>query len=133
MVLSWFANSPCIVQTCRQQVIPCFGCPELRQVSVRRLFSNDKQGILLQSGPFIDISQIRVFCHRSGHECDERDSEAGVNSNISPPSDMPTPLDSPTETINKGAANLGYGSEDAGVPLCPPEIERVDSTNSLSG
>lgn len=79
---------------------------------------------------------------RSGAEGDGRDFDAGgINANGSPSSNMPTPLDSPTDggggRGGGGAVNArGYGSEEGGlVPLPggPPPMERVNSSSSLTG
>eukprot|EP00903_Cladosiphon_okamuranus_P015669 g14470.t1 len=75
---------------------------------------------------------------RSGAEGDGRDLDA----NGSPNSDVPTPLDSPTDGgggRGVGAVNArGYGSEDASgglmpLPIGPPQMERVNSSSSLTG
>lgn len=75
---------------------------------------------------------------RSGAEGDVRDFEGGGGiTNGSPPSNLPTPLDSPVDGGgNKGTSAVarGYGSEDGGLlPLGPPPMARNNSSSSLIG
>eukprot|EP00752_Nemacystus_decipiens_P007751 g6928.t2 len=72
---------------------------------------------------------------RSGAEGEGTDFDA----NGPPHSNVPTPLDSPTDGGGGrgGVVNgRGYGSEDGGMmplPMGPPEMERVNSSSSLTG
>lgn len=83
---------------------------------------------------------VRLFprlCNRSGAEGEGRDFDA----NGSPNSNVPTPLDSPTDGGSGGGRGgsvngRGYGSEDGGLmplPIGPPQMERVNSSSSLTG
>ncbi|CAM9908395.1 unnamed protein product [Scytosiphon promiscuus] len=81
---------------------------------------------------------------RSSPEGDGREFDgASTNAYVSPLSNVPTPLDSPTDGGNKGdpgagggAPPRGYGSEDGSLmplPLLTPSMERASSSNSLTG
>lgn len=100
------------------------------------------RGVLLCSHlPLVFYRCVRLcswLYDRSGAEGDGRDFDA----NGSPNSNVPTPLASPTDGgggRGGGAVNpRGYGSEDGGggvmqLPIGPPEMERVNSSSSLTG
>lgn len=96
---------------------------------------------IISGSLFHFVACVRLFsrvCNRSGAEGEGRDFDA----NGSPLSNVATPLDSPTDGGSGGGGRggavngRGYGSEDGGLlplPMGPPQMERVNSSSSLTG